>query len=80
MLQPLPHRSQSFRHRPRPNALLYGKINLNQNINDTNELIETTNDSTPERRRSTPTINRRSSLRGGGIRLDTWPEPKQVWW
>uniref|UniRef100_A0A915LXZ5 Kinesin-like protein n=1 Tax=Meloidogyne javanica TaxID=6303 RepID=A0A915LXZ5_MELJA len=91
MLQQPPHRSQSFRHRPRPNTLIKGRggdfcglttTNLNnwQNIVDTAE-IETTNDSTPERRRSTPTIHRRASLRGGSrfdTRLDTWPEPKQM--
>jgi hypothetical protein len=84
MVQPPPHRSQSFRHRPRPNALLGdnqrrgGGGGLNATAAQQNEV-----DSTPERRRSTPTIHRRASLcrgaRGvGEPRIDVWPEAKPM--
>ncbi|KAK6025931.1 hypothetical protein OSTOST_08152 [Ostertagia ostertagi] len=60
-----PLRSQSFKHRPRPLI----------------EVKKTTIEDVPnERRRSTPTISRRSSLVHRRVvaepRTDVWPEPK----
>ena len=75
-----PHRSQSFRHRPRPNALLGDGTAQRRGMAALPTSAEV--DSTPERRRSTPTIHRRASLcRNGGRvepRIDVWPEPKQM--